>query len=111
MNKPKIIVTGMCDTKFTELRFLAEQVKKAGGDVKIVNVGCGKPCDWPDVSLQEVLDVDGVKQEDVFKLPRAEAIKVLEKLERKRSCRCMRRGKLMESFLGLDLWEQQLLHI
>lgn len=51
MNKPKIIVTGMCDTKFTELRFLAEQVKKAGGDVKIVNVGCGKPCDWPDVSL------------------------------------------------------------
>ena len=46
MNKPKIIVTGMCDTKFTELKFLAEQVKKAGGEVKIVNVGCGKPCDW-----------------------------------------------------------------
>lgn len=51
MNKPKIIVTGMCDTKFTELKFLAEQVKKAGGEVKIVNVGCGKPCDWTDVSL------------------------------------------------------------
>ena len=77
MNKPKIIVTGMCDTKFTELRFLAEQVKKAGGEVKIVNVGCGKPCDWTDVSLQEVLDVNGIKQEDVFKLPRAEAIKVV----------------------------------
>ena len=84
MNKPKIIVTGMCDTKFTELRFLAEQVKKAGGDVKIVNVGCGKPCDWPDVSLQEVLDVDGVKQEDVFKLPRAEAIKVVGKAGEKK---------------------------
>ena len=77
MNKPKIIVTGMCDTKFTELKFLAEQVKKAGGEVKIVNVGCGKPCDWTDVSLQEVLDVNGIKQEDVFKLPRAEAIKVV----------------------------------
>ena len=82
MNKPKIIVTGMCDTKFTELKFLAEQVKKAGGEVKIVNVGCGKPCDWTDVSLQEVLDVNGIKQ-----------------------------GKLTESFPGLDLWEQQLLHI
>lgn len=36
MNKPKIIVTGMCDTKFTELKFLAEQVKKAGGEVKLL---------------------------------------------------------------------------
>ena len=41
--RPKIIVAGMCDTKFTELRFLAEEVKKAGGDVRIMNCGCGVP--------------------------------------------------------------------
>ena len=35
--KPKIIVAGMCDTKFTELKFLADEVTKAGGDVKILN--------------------------------------------------------------------------
>ena len=37
--KPKIIVAGMCDTKFTELKFLADEVAKAGGDVKILNCG------------------------------------------------------------------------
>ena len=66
-NKPKIIVAGMCDTKFTELKFVAEEVRKAGGDVKILNCGCGVPCDWPDISLQEVLDVIGEKQENVFR--------------------------------------------
>ena len=75
--KPKIIVAGMCDTKYTELKFLAEQVRKAGGDVKVLNCGCGKVCDWPDISLQEVLDVEGIKQEEVFKVPRSTAIKTV----------------------------------
>lgn len=101
MNKPKIIVTGMCDTKFTELKFLAEQVKKAGGEVKIVNVGCGKPCDWTDVSLQEVLDVNGIKQEDVFKLPRAEAIKVVGEAGEKKIMQMYEAGEVDRNhFLG-----------
>lgn len=75
--KPKIIVAGMCDTKYTELKFLAEQVEKAGGDVKVMNCGCGKVCDWPDISLQDVLDADGIKQEEVFKVPRSTAIKMV----------------------------------
>ena len=77
--KPKIIVAGMCDTKFTELKFLAEEVKKAGGDVKVMNCGCGVYCDWPDISLQESLDVIGEKQENVFKYPRSTAVKTVGK--------------------------------
>ena len=76
-NKPKIIVAGMCDTKFTEMKFVAEEVRKAGGEVKILNCGCGVPCDWPDISLQEVLDVIGEKQENVFKYPRSTAVKTV----------------------------------
>lgn len=77
--RPKIIVAGMCDTKFTELRFLAEEVKKAGGDVRIMNCGCGVPCDWADISLQDILDAIGEKQENVFKYPRSTAIKTVGK--------------------------------
>lgn len=76
-DKPKIIVAGMCDTKFTELRFLAEEVKRAGGDVRVMNCGCGVPCDWPDISLQEILDVIGEKQENIFKSPRSTAVKTV----------------------------------
>ena len=76
-NKPKIIVAGMCDTKYTELKFLADQVAAAGGDVKTMNVGCGKICDWPDISLQDSLDTIGVKQEEVFKQPRSTAIETV----------------------------------
>ena len=36
MNKPKIIVTGMCDTKFTELKFLAEQERKLAVKLKLL---------------------------------------------------------------------------
>ena len=89
-NKPKIIVAGMCDTKFTELKFVAEEVRKAGGEVKILNCGCGVPCDWPDISLQEVLDVIGEKQENVFKYPRSTAVKTVGEAGAKKSCRCTR---------------------
>lgn len=76
-DRPKIIVAGMCDTKFTELKFVAEEVKKAGGNVKIMNCGCGVPCDWADISLQDILDTVGEKQENVFKYPRSTAVKTV----------------------------------
>lgn len=77
MAKPKIIVAGMADTKFTELKFIAQEVEKAGGDARILNLGCGEECDWTDISLQEVLDVIGEKQENVFQLPRSTAVKTV----------------------------------
>lgn len=77
LNKPKIIVAGMCDTKFTELKFLASEVKRAGGEVTIINVGCGHPVDFADVSLQDVLNVIGMKQEEIFKMDRSTAVKTV----------------------------------
>lgn len=100
MNKPKIIVTGMCDTKFTELKFLAEQVKKAGGEVKIVMLVAESRVIGQMFLLQEVLDVNGIKQEDVFKLPRAEAIKVVGEAGEKKIMQMYEAGEVTESFPG-----------
>jgi len=75
--KPKIIVAGMFDTKYTELNFLAEEVARAGGDVTTVNLGCGKHVDWTDVPLQTILDEVGEKEEDIFKMSRADATKIV----------------------------------
>jgi uncharacterized protein (UPF0261 family) len=92
--KPKIIVAGMCDTKFTELKYLAEEVKKAGGDVKIMNCGCGVYCDWPDISLQDSLDVIGEKQENVFKYPRSTAVKTVGKAGAKKIMQMYEAGEV-----------------
>ena len=75
--KPKIIVAGMCDTKFTELKFLADEVTKAGGDVKILNCGCGHDVDFADISLAEVLKAVGKTKEEIFKSPRSTAVKTV----------------------------------
>lgn len=76
-NKPKIIVAGMFDTKYTELEFLAQEVAKAGGDVTTVNNGFGKRVNWTDIRLQDILNEIDVKEEDVFKMSRLEATKVV----------------------------------
>ncbi len=75
--KPNIIVAGMCDTKYTELKFLAEEVKKAGGNVKIMNCGCGHDVEWADISLAEVLAANNISKETVFKAPRSTAVKTV----------------------------------
>ena len=75
--KPNIIVAGMCDTKYTELKFLAEEVKKAGGNVKIMNCGCGHDVEWADISLAEVLAAHNISKETVFKAPRSTAVKTV----------------------------------
>ncbi len=75
--KPNIIVAGMCDTKYTELKFLAEEVRKAGGNVKILNCGCGHDVEWADISLSDVLAASGVSKEKVFQSPRSTAVQIV----------------------------------
>lgn len=92
--RPKIIVAGMCDTKFTELNFLASEVKKAGGEVTILNVGCGHPIDFADISLQDVLDTIGINQEEIFKMDRSTAIKVVSEAGEKKIMQLYEDGKV-----------------
>jgi uncharacterized protein (UPF0261 family) len=74
---PTIVCTGMCNTKGTEIRFLAEQVAAHGGRPLIMDLSLGAAVDWADVSLQEVLAATGTQIEDVFAAPRAAAIELV----------------------------------
>lgn len=74
MSKPKIICAGMCNTKSTEIKYLAEQVELFGGEAVIMDLSLGQAVDWADVPLSEVLAVTGTSADDVFAAPRATAI-------------------------------------
>jgi uncharacterized protein (UPF0261 family) len=74
---PTIVVTGMCNTKSAEIRFLAQQVAEHGGTPLIMDLSLGAAVDWADVSLGEVLAATGTKMEDVFAAPRATAINLV----------------------------------
>ena len=71
---PTIVVTGMCNTKSAEIRFLAQQVAEHGGTPLIMDLSLGAAVDWADVSLGEVLAATGTPMDDVFAAPRAMAI-------------------------------------
>lgn len=77
--KPNIICTGMLNTKGKEIRFIAEQVAKYGGNPIIMDLSLGEAVDWADVSLDEVLAANGTKKEDVFAAPRSTAIEMVGK--------------------------------
>lgn len=72
--KPNIICTGILNTKFNEIKFLAEQVKHYGGNPIIMELSLGQSVDWADIPLDEVLRANNTKKEDVFAAPRSTAI-------------------------------------
>ena len=74
---PTIVVTGMCNTKGVEIRFLAEQVAEHGGAPLIMDLSLGAAVDWADVSLHDVLAATGTPVEEVFAAPRAAAIELV----------------------------------
>jgi len=74
---PTIVVTGMCNTKGVEIRFLAEQVVEHGGRPLIMDLSLGAAVDWADVSLHDVLAATGTPIEEVFAAPRAAAIELV----------------------------------
>jgi uncharacterized protein (UPF0261 family) len=74
MDRPRIVCTGMCNTKGPEIRYLAEMVAEYGGEPIIMDLSLGEAVDWADVSLHEVLAAAGTRLEDVFAAPRAAAI-------------------------------------
>lgn len=75
-DKPNIVVLGMLDTKYNEIKFVRDQVEEAGGNPIVMEMSLGHETDWDwvDIGLQEVLDTIGAKKEEIFKYPRASAI-------------------------------------
>ncbi|MCJ7709643.1 MAG: Tm-1-like ATP-binding domain-containing protein, partial [Chloroflexi bacterium] len=76
-NAPTIVVTGMCNTKGVEIRFLAEQVAEHGGTPLVMDLSLGAAVDWADISLHDVLAATGTPVEEVYAAPRAEAIELV----------------------------------
>ncbi len=74
---PTIVVTGMCNTKGVEIRFLAEQVAEYGGTPLVMDLSLGAAVDWADVPLHEVLAATGTPVGEVFAAPRAAAIELV----------------------------------
>ena len=74
---PTIVVTGMCNTKGVEIRFLAEQVAAHGGTPLVMDLSLGAAVDWADISLHDVLAATGTPVEEVFAAPRATAIELV----------------------------------
>jgi uncharacterized protein (UPF0261 family) len=54
VTKPRIVCAGMCNTKGTEIRYLARTVAEYGGEPITMDLSLGEAVDWADVSLQEV---------------------------------------------------------
>jgi len=77
VTKPRIVCAGMCNTKGTEIRYLAQMVAEYGGEPITMDLSLGEAVDWADVSLQEVLAAAGTSIEEVFAAPRAAAIELV----------------------------------
>ncbi len=74
---PTIVVTGMCNTKGVEIRFLAQQVAEHGGTPLVMDLSLGAAVDWADISLHDVLAATGTPVEEVYAAPRAAAIELV----------------------------------
>lgn len=92
--KPNIICAGMLDTKGEEIRYLAKQVEKRGGNPVIMDVSLGHEADWADITLRESLAMTGNTPEDVFILARAAAIDIVAKAGTVKVLELFRQGKV-----------------
>lgn len=77
--KVNIICMGILDTKGDEIKFLAQEVEKAGGNPIIMELSLGHEVGWADIPLSEVLKESGLKKEEVFKASRSDAISMVGK--------------------------------
>lgn len=75
--RPRIVCTGMCNTKAAEIRYLARMVAEMGGEPVIMDLSLGAAVDWADVPLEEVLESTGTSIDEVFAAPRATAIELV----------------------------------
>ncbi len=68
-----ILVGGILDTKGNEIRYIADQVKAAGGEPRILEFSVGKEVGWADIGLSEILKVIDKKPEDLYRVDRHQA--------------------------------------
>jgi uncharacterized protein (UPF0261 family) len=72
--KPKIVCPGILNTKGDEIRFLAEQISKYGGQPVTMDLSLGGEVEWADISLDQVLASNNTPKKKVLESSRSEAI-------------------------------------
>ena len=92
--KPTIVVAGILDTKGNEIKFLAEQVRKAGGNPIIMEISCGGEVGWADIPVSELISKEGYTKDDIFKLDRIKAADIIAKGGIKKVKEMLEEGKL-----------------
>lgn len=75
--KPNIVVTGILDTKGTEIKFIAERVRAAGGDATVLELSLREESGWADISLSDLLSLAGRTREDLISMVRTEAAEII----------------------------------
>lgn len=67
MNKPKIIVCGILDTKGEEIKYLKDKINEAGGEASIMEISVGKEVGWADIPLSHILKEIDVTVDEMTK--------------------------------------------
>jgi len=91
---PKIVIVGVLDTKGREIKYLAEQVKAAGGEAIVLELSLSGECGWGDIRLAEVLKMTGHRVADVVSVNRSDASKIVSEAGAKMVRTLHRQGKL-----------------
>lgn len=92
--KPNIICMGILDTKGDEIKFLAEEVNRFGGNPRIMELSLGAEVGWADFSLSDILSETNTKKEDVFKTSRSEAIALVGEAGAKKIVKLYEKGEV-----------------
>lgn len=71
--KPNILVAGILDTKGAEIKYIAQQVKAAGGQPIILELSVGAEVGWADIGLGKILKEIDRKPEELFQVDRHQA--------------------------------------
>lgn len=71
--RPKILVAGILDTKGNEIRFIADQVRAAGGEPTVLELSVGAEVGWADIPLSQVASRVGKTKEELFAIDRGKA--------------------------------------
>ena len=92
--KPTILCMGILNTTGDEIKFLADEVKKAGANALIMELSLGEEVGWADISLSEILKENNLSKEEVFKASRADAINLVGKAGAKKITKMHHQGRI-----------------
>ncbi len=92
--KPTIVCMGILNIKGDETKYLADEIRKKGADVKVMDVSLGAEVAWADIPLSDVLAAGEVTKETVFKASRAEAVELVGAAGAKKIMELYRQGQV-----------------